>query len=277
MKNKYLILISLALFLGCSQEDTMHSEFIQLKCSPEVTPEFDGQIVQLVDEFGATIKDTVISKIRKHRKAFKPCREMIYLAEFISNEGVLISSSRIKYMATGKRWIDQPDLQDEIIVQYEFKKDDIDANSKHQLNKTLIRDSWSKEGVEGVVENEEKIWMHPFRANQYSFTEVAPFPKLELPLYVGKTWRSTLSIQNGWGDWANSNGSMFYEIVKKEDLVTPFGKIKECWKVMSKSKFKFGESQLIFWFSKEYGFVKFDYLNYGDQNLKIELVDVIQN
>jgi hypothetical protein len=45
---------------------------------------------------------------------------MIYRATFNSDKNELISNSRIKMMATGKRWEFEHEKQDAMVVQYEF-------------------------------------------------------------------------------------------------------------------------------------------------------------
>lgn len=116
--------------------------------------------------------------------------------------------------------------------------------------------------------------MHPFRSNQYNFTEVAPFPEVKFPLEVGKIWTGNLSILEGWGDWSNTQGYFVYEVTTKEDIITLFGKIENCWKIESKATYKFGESKFDYWFSEKLGFVKMNYINYGNQILEIELEEV---
>ncbi len=274
MKIQTLILMILLLNIGCSENHKNNSEFTSIECAPEKMPEFDGNKVTILDDNGNPLKDTIFGGIEKRRTVFKPCREMIYRAEFKSDKKELISNGRIKMVATGRRWEFQPEKQDEIIVQYEFTEEDFEKNQKNQLNKGFLTDSWMKEGIEGVIENVEEVWMHPFRYNQFNFTEVAPFPEVKFPLHIGKSWTGNLSIQEGWGDWENTNGYFEYKIVDKENITTNYGQIDDCWKIESKSKYEFGESKFDYWFSETLGFVKMDYRNYGNQTLVIELEEV---
>jgi len=224
MKILNLVLIILFLGVGCS--NFYNSEFTPIECAPESMPQYDGNKVTMLDDDGNPQRDTILSQIEKRRTVFKPCREMIYRAKFKSAKNVLITNSRIKMMATGKRWKFQPEKQDEIVVQYEFTNEDFEKNKKSQLNKSLKQYIWTKEGIEGVIENVEEIWMHPFRYNQFNFAEVSPFSVVKFPLRLGKTWTSSLSIQDGWGDWENTTGSFKYQIVAKENITTEFGKLK---------------------------------------------------
>ncbi|MDF9794885.1 hypothetical protein OKW21_000148 [Catalinimonas alkaloidigena] len=54
--------------------------------------------------------------------------------------------------------------------------------------------------------------MHPFRDNQYHFTEVAAFPYVRLPLEVSKSWTNRLQLGEGWEDWENKNVYSEYKI-----------------------------------------------------------------
>ena len=265
-------MIILFLCGGCSEKK--NSEFTSTDCAPGNMPEFDVYKVTLLDDYGNHLKDTIIGKIEKRRTVFKPCREMIYRATFKTDKNELITNSRIMMMATGKRWKFQPEKQDEIIVQYEFTKEDFERNQQNQLNKGLLGNRWVKQGIEGVIENVKEVWMHPFRYNQFNFTEVAPFPEVKFPLRIGKTWTGNLNIQEGWGDWENTNGYFVYKVTANEDITTIFGLIENCWKVESKSKYDFGQSRFEYWFSEKLGFVKMHYINYGNQTLEIELEGV---
>ena len=177
-------------------------------------------------------------------------------------------------MANGERWQYQPDKQDEIVVQYEFSQSDFDENLKHQLNRGLVKPNWLGQVSEGVIENVEEVWMHPFRMNQYNFTEVAPFPHIRYPLEIGRMWTDGIEIQKGWGDWENSSIQSEYEVKNKTTIRTEYGRIDDCWEIHSKSIFKLGETTFHYWFNEELGFVKMDYTNYGNQTLQIELIEI---
>lgn len=136
MKPLNLGLIITLLIYSCSE--IQKSEFTFIECTPEEMPKFDGNKVTFLDKYGKPIKDSIIGGIEKRRTVFKPCRELIYRAKFKSEKNELISSSRIKMMATGKRWEFQPEKQDEIILQYEFTNGDFNRNKKIQLNKGFL-------------------------------------------------------------------------------------------------------------------------------------------
>jgi len=272
-KMKYLFSIILILLL-ISCNSNREGKFTEIECKKEEMPKFDGRKVSLLDEKGVAYKDTIIERIEKRRNVFKPCRDYIYRANFYDQNKSLITSTRIKMTATGKRWENQPELQDELTIQYEYSKEDREKAVQYKLNKKYPEYPWVKETKTGIIENTEKIWMHPFRSNQFLFTEVAPFPEIEHPIKIGKTWTGQLRIQEGWGDWENTSGNFSYEITKQESTETKYGEIDNCWKVESISNYPFGKSNFDYWFSEKLGFVKMNYRNYGGQYLEIELEEM---
>jgi len=278
MKRVYLIIWGLVfLLISCNEPPISKKivvEFSDLICSPDPMPKYDGHKVSILDDNKNPIRDTIISQTEKRRDVFKPCREMIYRAIWSSKSGEVITNSRIKMMATGTRWDMQPEKQDEIVIQIEYSEYDIAQTEKYQLNKQILNRRWMDKGIEGVIENVDKIWMHPFRFNQFNFTEVAPFPEVELPLEVGKKWTGSLRIMEGWGDWENTSGHSKYEVISNEDINTKLGHIPNCWRIQSSSRYEFGNSEFKYWFNENLGFVKQEYKNYGGQTLSIELEEV---
>lgn len=209
-------------------------------------------------------------------RVFKPCRQYIFNAEFWDAEFNLISESRIWMMATGKPWDVQPELQSELAIQYEYHDQKVDEIVMVSVNQDFIGRPWKKKEVTGIIENDGSIWMHPFRSNQYGFTEVAPFPEVRTPLAIGKSWSGSLHIYEGWGDWSNVTLNDYYEVVSYEQVELPY-KTLDAWQINSFTEAPFGNSTHNFWFHPELGFVKMIVKNYAGQILQIELIDVIGN
>lgn len=206
---------------------------------------------------------------------FKPCRQIIFNARLWDSEFNLISESKIWMMATGNPWEHAPDRQRELVIQYEYDEVAIDEIIDASINRELVSNEWRKQETTGIIEDENTIWMHPFRSNQYAFTEVAPFPSVRLPLEVGFSWSSSLNIYAGWGEWSHSTLSNTYTITGYELVQLPYGEL-EAWKIESSTQAKFGNSTHNFWFHHDLGFVKMVINNYANQTLEIELLDVIE-
>ena len=157
---KYILPFLMIASFSCKHEHPISSFTLsEMNCNPDPIPEFDYQKVQLIDEVTREKRDTVLNPTKKYRKVFKPCRQMTYRAIFKSADGNVITDNLIKMMATGKRWRFAPYRQDEIAIHYQYTEDDVKANEAHQLNKSLTN-RMRREDYEGIIENEEMVWMH---------------------------------------------------------------------------------------------------------------------
>ncbi|MFT7150530.1 MAG: hypothetical protein ACI82Q_002396 [Nonlabens sp.] len=244
MKQALLLLLTFVL-LSCNEQAT---SFKKIECSPS-----------------DSITNTNL------RNVFEPCKEFIYSAKYWDAEYNLISHEQIWVMATGQGWEYQPDSQDEILIQYSHDPSLIDSISRFSINPEIQH--WRSQESTGIIETGSRTWMHPFRSNQYLFTEVAPFPSVQFPLEQGKTWTSSLNIYEGWGVWANSTLDNTYEVVGYENIATEFGEL-EAWHVSSVTTAEFGTSSHNFWYNMELGFVKMIIKNYAGQLLQFELAEV---
>lgn len=206
------------------------------------------------------------------RHIYKPCRTFIYKARYWDHEYNLLSDELIQVDVPGRAWEHQPDRQDEIVIQYQYNAEDIGRLQSYRLNPDLSY--WTEKTTTGIIEDEDQFWIHPFRSNQYDFTEVAPFPEVTFPLSIGKIWGGSLSIGEGWGVWSNSSVNHRYEIIAHEEVEIPFAVLK-AWEISSIATAPYGTSFHNFWFNEEYGFVKMTVNNYAGQVLQFQLLEVI--
>ena len=134
---------------------------------------------------------------------------------------------------------------------------------------------WKTSRVEGVNENGRQFWIHHIRDNQYKFTEVAPFPDVNLPANKKVKIKSTLQIEEGWGAWTNEIVQFRYKHLGKSTFNLS-GKTIDYWQFFAKSRASFGKSQILYKFSDEYGFVEMKYENYNKETLVFTLVEAIE-
>ena len=217
--------------------------------------------------------DTIEVAIRKQHNVFRPCRMLTYRALYRSRQGDLISDEKISMMATGRPWEYAPEDQSELIIEYKEQSESERKNLEpYNINKKLpIR--WNPQSVTGVIERDNWVWMHPFRGNQYQFTETAPFPQVYLPLSIGGKYNGgRLKIGEGWGAWKGTTWRRRYKVTGNSTREYGSERMENCWRIEARSRnFRFGTSKLIFWYHEEYGFVEMFYTNYKKQTLHLKL------
>ncbi|TGD80852.1 hypothetical protein [Hymenobacter wooponensis] len=131
---------------------------------------------------------------------------------------------------------------------------------------------WSRTETTGAKENKQEVWMHPIRGNQYTYTEIAPYPQVLLDsLQFGGTWQHTMSILMGWGAFKGKSINR-YRVDKQEprqygNLVLP-----ACWLIRAVAQHsKLGRSYLDFYFHPDYGFTEMNYRFYDGAKISFVL------
>lgn len=271
-----LLFLSLLGLVSCQNKSDEHfGSFDNIKCDvfDENTPEYDEKIITLLDGEGNAVRDSVI-KIEKKLHVFKPCKKYVYKTEFFDKDGRHLASGDILQMATGHKW-ELDAFQEEVLIRYQYTKEEENKIRKYFDRQGYPNGNWITETYTGVIENIEELWIHPFRANQYLLTEVAPFPMVKKPIREGKAWTSSLRILEGWGLWENSVGNKYYEVKEKTSLELPFSSEPVvCYEIEATASFPFGKSKLLFYYSEDYGFIKQVYQFYNGEKLKIQLVEL---
>ena len=134
--------------------------------------------------------------------------------------------------------------------------------------------------ISGVVENYRNVWMHPPREALFKILELNPFPFIQEPYEVGKSWDWELDISNEWGDprWITWEGLIKniyqYKIVDKKVIPTKLGELN-CFIIEASAKNELGKSLLTAAFNEEYGFVDLDYTNIDGSKMRLELSKII--
>lgn len=127
--------------------------------------------------------------------------------------------------------------------------------------KSELPDGSTKEVMEitGVVEDNNRIWLHPPRFDYLKFTELTAFPEIKFPINVGKTWASTLHIGAGWGEWKGEKVSSTYEIKGVNTKEMKAQNSDSCYIVSAVSKSKLGIYKTTYCFNLTSGFEYFNY------------------
>lgn len=116
----------------------------------------------------------------------------------------------------------------------------------------------------GLVENTENLWLHPIRDGFFRSLETAPFPYVQLPLQVGKSWQDAMKIGSHWCNpiWGEWEGNLLlnytYTISGKETTETPVGTY-DCWVIDATATSELGETKLKSYFHEQLGFLRYEY------------------
>jgi len=160
-------------------------------------------------EWWKTLKtkmDERLEQLISHHKnlnVFKHGRNLIYKAIRINSHGDTLANTIISLKPDGTGWgSPAASLQSQIIYEYHYTKQD-SIDHLEELTKVVTSNFWIRRDTTGVIENDEKVWLHPIRNNEFFKTEIAPFPEVIFPISKQSMIdrpESKIYILNSWGD-----------------------------------------------------------------------------
>ena len=116
----------------------------------------------------------------------------------------------------------------------------------------------------GIVQTEEKLWLHPPRIGPLKKLEGFAFPEINFPIEEGKTWESSISVVSGFEEL---NG----KVVKSQYVVKSIG---ELWEISTESEIEGYENKhtAIFLFDMNSGFKSMTY--FINKELFVEITEI---
>ena len=204
----------------------------------------------------------------KNLKIFKKGRNLAYRAIRINAEGDTLANTFVTMKPDGTGWGDEAaSLQSQVVYDYEYSSQD-SIDHYYELDKVVTPEFWIKTDTTGVIENEEKVWIHPIRNNEFFKTEVAPFPTVLFPISdtLMKKHNPKIYILRNWGIYSDSVTESTYNYHGKELRAYLEDQDIECHKFEAQSFNNFhGISQLIYYYHEDLGFLEMHYNTYdGD-------------
>jgi hypothetical protein len=173
----------------------------------------------------------------------------------------LTTNETIYLLITGKTW-KQSESQSEVIWNYDTKP----GTQKDFQNQFSF--GWLHSDTTGFIENENKVWIHPPRNNQYTLTETAPFPDVRKNLNAGDSYSSILFVGAGCGVLTGKKINSTYTISnirkKNEDVI---------WTIQAISVFDDETNYCKFIYSNKKGFVSVDYKFYNGDKMRLNLTE----
>ncbi|MGB0930990.1 MAG: hypothetical protein ACPGVB_09460 [Chitinophagales bacterium] len=237
----------------------------------------EQQLYDIRTTYASEEDSTIVErKIPKYRVIYPAGRIYIYEATYIGVEGDTLSQEKVEWMATGKRTEFSPNRQDIMVYKYHYSPEDsIRFIENPTINKKAnYANRWKSKKEEGIIENVENVWLHPMRHNQYSFTQVAPYPHLRYPLEIGNKWSTSLEMLGTDGDWSYANIQKNHEITDSFTKSYPNIGTLKCWELNATATFKMSTSTLQYFFNEQYGFTELHYVNYIGEKLSVVLKEV---
>lgn len=140
---------------------------------------------------------------------FAPGKIISYHIEYKTD--AFTTTDTIRIVVTGNLWKQSPGNQKEIIINYDLK------NIDKSLFRGIASIGWVDADTTGAVENDKTCWFHPPRHNQFKLLELAPFPQVDFPLELDRTWSKILFIGAGWGEISNTKVYWNYRITGYSD------------------------------------------------------------
>lgn len=133
----------------------------------------------------------------------------------------------------------------------------------------------TKKITTGIEESPSLIWIHPFRENQYIYTEIAPFPEIDLEsLKKDSSWSNKITMFSSWDNFEGICTST-YKITGKATYVYKDLCLTDCFSIRSKSHHStLGDSYLNFLFHPKHGFVEMKYTFYDGTKIDFYMYKV---
>lgn len=127
------------------------------------------------------------------------------------------------------------------------------------------------EQTTGIVENENKIWLHPPRFDDYyEYTEYSAFPEVRKPIMVGETWSTTLML----GSYATEESGPKLEVAYKIESVDTLemNPLNRKAIILGQGTSGLGKYEALMTFTDKLGFIEMNYIKNNGEKLVIELI-----
>lgn len=229
-------------------------------------------ILKIMFTLGLIIQSGVSISQTKY-KVHDSLTELTYSAYFSDLNGN-VTNEKITWKSLGVDWeYDKSQTKCEVIYS------PTDSVIRQLINPRNKRGKEKDIGVTsksttGFADNETQLWMHPFRSNQYVYTEIAPFPSIYYKnLKIGTKWEEKLFILFGWGKF-KGKVKKTYEVVGQQSYDYNGQVLEDCWLIEASGEHnKLGTSTLTYLFHPQFGFLYMKYHIYNGVKMEFYLID----
>jgi hypothetical protein len=129
------------------------------------------------------------------------------------------------------------------------------------------------EETTGIIETENRLWIHPPRFNDYyDFTEYSAFPEIRQPISDTLAWEATILLGTFANDNTGNKVTMNYSITKIDTLnISPMNRKIE---ILGEGKSGLGVYTCKMDFQENVGFTKLSYTKENKEQLILKLLKI---
>lgn len=143
---------------------------------------------------------------------------------------------------------------------------------QNKVTWSLKKGNKKVEQTTGIVEDENKIWLHPPRFDDYyEFTEYSAFPEIKKPVSIGGTWSTTLMLGTYATDESGSKLNATYKIERVDTLNK--NPVNRKVTILGQGESGLGIYKNLMTFTDELGFIEMNYTKENGQRLMITLIE----
>lgn len=232
--------------------------------------------IELKEKMGKRLEGLIAH--HKNLHFFKEGRNYVYKAIRVDLKGDTLANTKIIMKPDGTGWGNPAaSLQSQIVYEYHYDTQD-SLDHIDELIQVVQADFWKKTDTTGVIENEDKLWIHPMRYNEFYKTELAPFPAVIFPISEETIEEANgkIMILNNWGTYNSSETHNEYSYLGKE--VKSYLNLKplSCHKFHAIGFNNFhGMSETDYYFHEDYGFLEINIETYDDDKISFVLDEIV--
>ena len=214
----------------------------------------------------------------KNLSIYKFGRNIVYSAIRINPKGDTIANTQVTMIPDGTGWGDEAaDQQSQVIFVYKSSAQD-SIDHYNEVDSIVGSKFWNNIDTTGVIENASVIDMHPFRNNEFFKTELAPFPRVYLPLSGSKnqSFKGATHIMSNWGWYNNTETKCQTDYFGVSNRTYPIIGEIECHKYQgSGDNSRYGVSTIEYYYNEEFGFTEMNYKTYDGDKIEFKIIDLI--
>ncbi len=191
-------------------------------------------------------------------------KEIVYTFSYSFDKGGQITTGKIYLGCLGKVWPIKEQKQMAVIWT------------------TDLKELADKVFNTGIIEDKDRIWLHPPRNGIFKILEYSPFPEIRFPVKLNKKWNWQLQLGEFWankefGLSAIDTLKFSYEISENQQIFRDFERMSiDCLKVNALSTNLRNRTGFIGLFNQNYGFVQMIFNNLDGSIVTLNLVGMDQ-